>query len=122
MATFDLEERSLQFALRIRDFIKQVPESIVNRPYINQLLRSSSSIGANYIEANDALGTGDFLHRLRISRKEAKETVYWLRLLDLSSALHLEEKRKELIQEATELRLILSSIIANTKKKHTLDA
>jgi four helix bundle protein len=117
MTTFDLEKRTLLFAQAVQNFVKEVPQTLANRVYIEQVIRSSGSVGANYIEANDALGGGDFLHRLRISRKEAKETAYWLRLLDLGKQEDLEGKRRVLIQEATELRLILSSILVKCQKK-----
>jgi four helix bundle protein len=78
---FDLEKRSYTFAKDVRLFIKQVNPNLINVSDIKQLLRASGSVGANYIEANDALGKKDFLMRLRISRKEAKETAYWLKLI-----------------------------------------
>jgi four helix bundle protein len=80
------------------------------------LIRSSGSIGANYIEANEAISKKDFVHRLRISRKEAKETRYWLRLVDVEKAMELEAEQASLIQEATELLRILSAIIEKTEK------
>lgn len=77
---------------------------------MDQLLRSSTSIGANYREANDALGKKDFKMRIRIARKESKETIYWLELLEESGIYELA-KIKKLVQECTELRNILSSIL-----------
>jgi four helix bundle protein len=78
---------------------------------VKQVVRSSGSIGANYIEANEALGKKDFKMRLRISRKEAKETRYWLRLLDVGTESVLLNDRDKLIQESNELLKILSAII-----------
>jgi four helix bundle protein len=71
---YDLEDRTLKFSIMTRNFIKNLPYSISNKIYIRQAIRSSSSIGANYIEANEALSDKDFLHRAKISKKEAKET------------------------------------------------
>ena len=76
-----------------------------------QLIRSSGSVGANYIEANESLGDKDFLLRIKISRKEAKECKYWLRLLDLQSKSDLEVERAALLQEADELARIFGSIL-----------
>jgi len=79
-----------------------------------QLVRSSGSVGANYIEANESLSRKDFLLRIKISRKEAKESRYWLSLIDVSEDKVLEEKRQKLIQESTELMMILSAIMRNS--------
>jgi four helix bundle protein len=110
---YDLEERTFQFAFRVRQFLKRVPKSESNRVDGRQLLRSSGSVGANYIEANESLGGKDFLFRVRISRKEAKESHYWLRLLDLAGSPELDLERSELLNEAIELTRILGAIIRN---------
>ncbi|MHA1280021.1 MAG: four helix bundle protein [Candidatus Helarchaeota archaeon] len=107
---FDLEERTLEFAKKIIRLCKKLPKNTINFKLINQIIRSAGSIGANYREANDALGKKDFIHRLRISRKEAKETVYWLKLI-LEANPNLELDTKKLINECEELRNILSAII-----------
>jgi len=78
---YDLEERTFQFAKDVRLFLKKLPSTLNNLEDGKQLIRSSGSIGANYIEANEYLSKKDFLMRLKISRKEAKESIYWLRLL-----------------------------------------
>ncbi len=75
-----------------------------------QLIRSSGSIGANYIEANESLGDKDFLFHIRVSRKEPKESRYWLRLLDLEAKPELETERGALLQEADELTRIFGAI------------
>lgn len=108
---YDLEERTFEFARRVRAFVKQLPKTICNVEDVKQVVRSSGSIGANYIEANEALSKKDFRMRVKISRKEAKETRYWLRLLDTGGNATLETERGKLIQEATELTKIFSSII-----------
>lgn len=87
-----------------------LPKNNINNPLISQLIRSSGSIGANYREANDALGKKDFAHRLKISRKEAKETLHWLELVEEANPV-LSTKMKGLFQECNELRNILSAII-----------
>lgn len=108
---YDLEDRSLEFARRTRLFVKQLPKSIANNEDAKQLVRSSGSIGANYIEANESLSKKDFVMRVKISRKEAKETRYWLQLIDTNLAPKLEEERRYLLNESTELMKILSAIM-----------
>lgn len=108
---FDLEERILRFAKNVRIFIKKVPKTLVNIEDGKQLLRSSGSIGANYIEANESLGKKDFVLRLKISRKEAKESKYWLSLLDLEEIQDIRTEQKMLFQEAHELMCIFGSIV-----------
>jgi four helix bundle protein len=108
--TYDLEERAFQFAKRVRLFIKQAPRTVCNLEDVRQLVRASGSVGANYIEANESLGRKDFLMRIRISRKEAKESLYWLRLIDLELEPELEAERAALMQEAEELTRIFGAI------------
>ena len=114
-STYDLEDRTLQFAGDVRAFIKGLPRSIANREDSSQVVRSSGSVGANYIEANEALSKKDFLMRIKISRKEAKETAYWLKLVDTGGNTSLDEKRNALYQEARELTFILSSIMRKSE-------
>ena len=111
---YDLEERTYKFAKEVRDFIKEIPKISTNNIYISQLIRSSSSIGANFIEANEALSKKDFYHRVRICRKEAKETNFWLMLLDISSNLQLQSKLNNLIQEVNELMKIFGAIVSRS--------
>jgi four helix bundle protein len=108
---YDLEHRSFQFACRVRSLVKHLPKTMSNFEDGKQLVRSSGSVGANYIEANESLGDKDFLLHIRISRKEAKESHFWLRLLDLGKMPDLESERAELVQEATELMRIFGAII-----------
>src|SRR3989344_7033958 len=75
---YDLEDRTLNFAKRVREFVKKLPKTTANFEDINQLIRSSGSVGANYIEANESFSKKDFILRIKISRKEAKESRYWL--------------------------------------------
>ena len=78
---YDLEDRTLEFAGRVREFVKRLNRTLANTEDAKQLIRASGSVGANYIEANEALSKKDFVMRAKICRKEAKETAYWLRLL-----------------------------------------
>lgn len=107
---YDLEDRTLSFARHALKICQKIPRSPASTPIINQLVRSSSSVGANYREANEALSRKDFIHKMRISRKECKESTYWLELaLDAGPAL--EPDLRELIRESRELRNILTAII-----------
>ncbi len=108
---YDLEERTFLFAKNVRIFVKKLPYTLANKEDIKQLLRSSASIGANYIEANESLGKKDFLMRIKISRKEAKESNYWLRLIRESNSLEDDYEIESLIQESIELKKIFSSIL-----------
>ncbi len=110
---FDLEERTYLFARDCRLYIRKLPKTISNLEDGKQLVRSSGSVGANYIEANEKLGDKDFLFRVKIARKEAKESKYWIRLLqDLNS--ELTDLSIPLFEEAEELRKILSTIITKS--------
>jgi four helix bundle protein len=108
---YDLEERTFEFARDVRFFVKALPKTTANIEDSKQVVRSSGSVGANYIEANEKLSKKDFLLRMKISRKEAKESVYWLRLIDTTNNLETTNVAKDLIREAIELKKILSSII-----------
>lgn len=106
---YNLEERTFQFAKEVALFIKKLKLTLSNQEYIKQLIRSSGSIGANYIEANESLGKKDFIMHLRISRKEAKESGFWLRLIFETN--DPDPVCKNLLQESKELKLIFTGII-----------
>lgn len=106
---FDLEERTLEFSKKVIRLCKQLPQNVINRELIAQLIRSSGSVGANYREANDALSKKDFNYRVKITRKEAKESSYWLELLQEANQEHNEEINRLLV-ESLELKKIFSSI------------
>jgi len=110
---YDLEDRTLRFSKNVIQFVNALPKTIANLEISKQLVRSAGSVGANYIEANEALGKKDFVMRARIARKEAKETRYWLELVEYSDIQ--DQVQKELVQEATELLKILSAIIAKSQ-------
>ena len=105
---YDLEERTLLFAKNVRSLIRQAPKTVANIEDTKQLARASASVGANYIEANEYLGKKDFLMHIKISRKESKESRFFLKLIDVPQSN--EKDRKILIQESTELMNIFGSI------------
>jgi four helix bundle protein len=109
--TYDLEERTFEVARAARVFVKKLPKTAGNNEDGRQLIRASGSVGANYIETNEALSKRDFVMRIKISRKEAKESQYWLRLLDLGDSEELKREQEELIAEATELMNIFGAIL-----------
>ncbi len=115
---YDLEERTAQFAEHCRDFVKKLPKTTPNFEYGKQLIRSSGSQAANYIEANEALGKKDFLMRVKTCRKETKESCLWLRLCDTNNDQELEKERKSLIAEGIELRKIFTSILEKSGFKN----
>lgn len=108
---YDLEDRTLEFAKRVRRFQKILPCTLANTEDGKQLIRASGSIGANYLEANEPLGRKDFLMHIKISKKESKETRYWLHLVNAGSEAVLEAERAALIQESTELMKIFGAIV-----------
>src|SRR3989338_9799844 len=112
---FDLEERSTEMARRVVHLCKSVKPSAVNQRIITQLIGSAGSVGANYREANDALGKKDFVHRLKIARKEAKEAMHWFELIEEANPEFIS-RMKDIKQEANELKNILSSIINKTQQ------
>ena len=112
---YDFQERATQFAANVRVFIKKIPRTLGNSVDGKQLIRSSGSIGANYAEAGEALSKKDALKSLRIARKEAKESVHWLRLLEVQAA-EQEQEREALIAEVWELVRILTSMIKKVEK------
>jgi len=110
---YDLEERTLNFARRVNNFVNKLPKTISNIENGKQLVRSGGSVGANYIEANESLSKKDFIMRVKISRKEAKESRFWL---ELSQPIEKELPEKQaLIQETNELMKIFGSILEKCK-------
>lgn len=112
---YDLEERTFIFAKDVRLFVKTLPYSTANEEDGRQLIKASGSVGANYREANEALSKKDFLMRMKISRKEAKESGFWLRLIKETNNLKNDNEALRLINESIELKKIFSSIIEKTK-------
>ncbi|MBI4713580.1 four helix bundle protein [Candidatus Uhrbacteria bacterium] len=107
---YNLEERTAQFGEAILDFSNFIPDTIANRILKSQLIRSGTSIGANYMEADSASTKRDFMHKIAICKKEAKETKHWLRMV-MKQNQKCKEKATLLSNEAQELVLIFSAII-----------
>src|SRR5881296_1650509 len=110
----DLEERTFRFAMSVRAFVKQLPRTVSNTEDVRQLVRASGSVAANWIEADEALSKKDFLMRVKICRKEAKESRLFLRLVDTGLTKNNGTDRDALASEAGELTLIFSSIISKS--------
>ncbi len=111
---YDLEERTFVFAKNIRIFVKTLPKTKANFEDSRQVIRAAGSVGANYIEANEALSKKDFLMRIKICRKESKESVFWLMLIHETNILANNKEVLDLINEAIELKKIFSSIITKS--------
>jgi len=112
---YGLEERTFKFAKNCRTLIKQLSKTTGNIEDSKQLARSSGSVHANFIEAVEALSKKDFYYRIKICRKEAKESRSWLLLIEVTEKHILEEKQKDLTQEALELTRIFGSILEKGK-------
>jgi len=112
---YDLESRTLKFARDTRNFVRKIPRTISNIEDGKQLIRSSGSVGANYIEANESLSRKDFVMRIKICRKEAKESSYWLNLVFTDAKPAADNEREQLIREAIELKKIFGSIVEKSK-------
>jgi four helix bundle protein len=113
---FDLEERTAKFGEQVVRFCKTVPQSIVNEPLIRQLVKSGTSVGANYCEADDAISGKEFRQKIGTCKKEARETKYWLRMVAVSEP-DCAEKARFLWQEAKELHIIFASIFRKLSTK-----
>lgn len=111
---FKLEERTAVFGEEVIKFVKGIKQDNVNKPIISQLVRSTTSIGANYCEADGAESKKDFQHKIGICKKECKETKHWFRMLAVTNPENAERCRT-LWKEAHELTLIFSKIINNSK-------
>jgi four helix bundle protein len=112
---YDLDERTFLFAKEIRSFVKQLSRTVGNLEDSKQLVRSSGSVGTNYIEANESVSKKDFLLRIKTCRKEYKESVYWLRLLDCGTNPALEKECNCLATEAGELMNIFGAILRKSE-------
>jgi four helix bundle protein len=111
---YDLEERTFEFAKASRAFVKKLPRTIANIEDAKQFIRASGSIGANYIEANEAIGKRDFVMKIKTCRREAKESGYWVRLPDCNG--ELEAARAKLLAEARELTNIFGAIVRKSEE------
>lgn len=111
---YDLEDRTFEFAKRSSAFAEKVPKTLSNLEYGRQLIRASGSVAANYIEANESLSKKDFIMRIKICRKESKESRLWIRLI--RSDEDTKEEQQFLYQESTELMKILGAILTKSTK------
>lgn len=116
MPKFDLKERTSNFGKSIISLVSNAVKNEVTRPLISQVVRSATSIGANYMEADGAESKKDFIHKISLCKKESKETMHWLDMFSATNSIDKNELRK-LWREAHELTLIFSSIINKTKNK-----
>jgi len=117
---YDLEERTTAFSKKVLLFCKSLPQDAVTKPLLSQLVRSCTSVGANYMEANGASSKKDFANKVFICKKEAKETMYWLHLLGEL----FKDKREDIIslyRESKELTLIFSKISSSSKTKKLIE-
>jgi len=110
---YDLEERTTVFSEKIIELCKKISKNTITIPIIDQLIRSGTSIGANYTEANGASSRKDFKNKIRISKKEARETIYWLELL-IDANLNMKDEMLTLLDESKQLMKILASIYLKT--------
>ena len=108
---YDLEERTERFSIRIRDFCLLLKKDTINIEYIRQLVRSAASVAGNYLEANENIGEGDLKFRIKVCRKESKESALWLKHVLTYNDAAVESERKQLIQEAIELENIFGAIL-----------
>jgi four helix bundle protein len=111
---YDLEDRTFEYAKKVRAFIKSLHKNLANIEDGKQLIRASGSVGANYIEANESLSKKDFMMRIKLCRKEAKESRYWLLLIDIDGEPEKENDRRYLVKEATELMNIFGAILSKS--------
>ena len=114
-AKFDLEERTALFGEAVIRFAKTIPKGTVTTPLVSQIVRSATSVGANYCEADDGVSKKDFLNKIGICKKEARETKHWLRMLATADE-SMASQCRELWQEAKELHLIFAAIIRKGKQ------
>ncbi len=112
---YDLEERTAKFGEDVIKFCKSINQDVITKPIINQIIRSGTSPGANYMEANAASSKKDFRNKIYICKKEIQETKHWLRMIVIAIPNKKDEARK-LWQEAQELTLIFGKIVSKLKK------
>jgi len=113
---YNLEERTAKFGENIIRFCKNIKQDVITKPLISQLIRSGTSVGANYMEANSASSKKDFTNKIFICKKEAQETKHWLRMMAECLSNHKEEI-KNLWREAQELTMIFQKITSSLRTK-----
>ena len=112
---YNLEDRTAKFGESVIDFCKTIKQDAISKPLISQLIRSATSIGANYMEANAAASKQDFKNKICICKKESQETKHWLRMITKANPEKTEETRK-LWKECQELTLIFGKIVSSLRK------
>ena len=112
---FDLEDRTLKLAVMVREFVRLLPKTVSNFEDAKQIIRSSGSVGANYIEANESVSRKDYIYRAKVCKKESKECGYWLRLVDSGGSPEIENERTLLLNESIELCKIFGAIIRKSE-------
>jgi len=113
---YDLEERTAKFGEEVIKFCRSMNQDVISKPIISQLVRSATSVGANYMEANATSSRKDFRNKISICKKEAQETRHWLRMI-AEAASNCKEEARKLWKECQELVLIFQKIISSTDKK-----
>ena len=115
---FDLEERTALFGEAVIRFCKALPHTVITEPLIRQIVKSATSVGANYCEADDAVSKKEFLQKIGTCKKEARETKHWCRMIAAAEAAHAD-KARDLWREAHELHLIFARIYRKVSTKQT---
>lgn len=113
-AKYDLEERTARFGEQVVTFCRKIGANPVTAPLVSQLVRSGTSVGANYCEADDAGSRKEFRHRVSICKREARETKHWLRMVAVADP-NVKDEARRLWQEAKELNLIFAKIFRSSK-------
>ncbi|OIO50910.1 MAG: four helix bundle protein [Candidatus Brennerbacteria bacterium CG11_big_fil_rev_8_21_14_0_20_43_10] len=116
---YDLKERTARFGEAVIKFVRTLPSNSVNNPLVSQIMRSATSVGANYMEADTAESKKDFQHKIGLCKKESKETMHWFRMFAQANQDRKEEIRG-LWKEVRELTLIFSKIVINSKNTHAI--
>lgn len=118
MKDYDIHERIFNFIVKVINLLNKLPKTPTNLIFINQVTRSVTSMGANDQEADGALTRKDFVHGFTVVRKEGKETVFWLRLIEKTNTSKFSVEALDLIREGSEIIAIVSTIIKNTAKSN----
>lgn len=118
MKNYDIHERIFNFIVKVINFLNKLPKTPTNLIFINQVTRSVTSMGANDQEADGALTKKDFIHGFTVVRKEGKETVFWLRIIENTNLSKFSQEAFDLVAEGKEIVAIVSTIIKNTAKSN----
>jgi four helix bundle protein len=116
---YDLVSRVEMFGISVISFAKQIPKNTINLPLISQFIRAGTSVGANYCEADDAESRKDYIHKVGVAKKEARETTYWLKMI-IAAEPNLKNNALIIYQEAKELNLIMNAIVKKVSGENLL--